>query len=104
MDRIMEPESFWKEYSKQLNEARNWDAYQNKADWTKAVMQVAKKTYTGIAKNTCEQPKLGTHKEYYRIDLIGYRREKENVDGNWWLDVAYEHENLNDWNSELCKL
>ena len=26
------------------------------------------------------------------------------MDGNWWLDVAYEHENDDTWWSELCKL
>ncbi len=104
MDRIMEPETFWQAYSARLNQARNWDAYQNDTTWTKVVMEIAKKAYMEIAKKTCEQPKLGTHKEYYRIDMIGYRQEEPGVDGNWWFDVAYEHENRDTWNEELCKL
>jgi len=61
----------------------------------------------GIAKETCECEKfnkLKTQMEYYKIDLIGYRRENQDVDCNWWLDVAYEHENRDTWNDELCKL
>ena len=98
MDRILEPESFWQEYSSQLNQARNWDAYQNSTKWTETVM--------GIADETCKKFKsdLETSKEYYRIDLIGYRREEPNVDCNWWLDIAYEHENDDTWHGELCKL
>ena len=58
-----------------------------------------------IAEKTCKEFKIKTSREYYRIDLIGYRREEPNVDCNWWLDVAYEHENeYNTWYNELCKL
>lgn len=96
MKRVVEPENFWQEYSASLNHAGNWDAYQNDTDWTKAVMCVADKT--------CKKFVLETSKEYYRIDLIGYRREEPNVDCNWWLDVAYEHENRDSWYGELCKL
>lgn len=96
MDRILEPESFWQKYSSELNHARNWDAYHNDTDWTKAVMCVADETCTKFG--------LETSREYYRVDLIGYRREKQNVDGNWWLDIAYEHENSDKWYEELCKL
>lgn len=92
----MEPESFWQVYSSELNHARNWDAYQNDTDWTKAVMCVADQT--------CKKLGLETSREYYMIDLIGWRREKPKEKCNWWLDVAYEHENLNTWNDELCKL
>jgi len=94
MDRILEPENFWQEYSSQLNQARNWDAYQNDTDWTKKVLCIAEKT--------CEKFGLETSKEYYKIDLIGYRQNKKS---NWWLDIAYEHENRYDrWREELCKL
>ncbi len=96
MKRVVEPESFWQVYSSELNRARNWDAYQNDTDWTKAVMCVAEET--------CKKFGLGTSREYYKIDLIGWRQEEPGVEHNWWLDVAYEHENRNDWNGELCKL
>ncbi len=93
----MEPENFWQEYSARLNQPGNWDAYRDDTDWTKKVLCIAKKT--------CEEKfKLKTSKEYYRVDLIGYRREEPNVDCNWWLDVAYEHENRDTWYGELCKL
>ncbi|MBA7684036.1 hypothetical protein ES703_92425 [subsurface metagenome] len=98
MDKILEPETFWQEYSSQLNQAGNWGAYQNNTDWTKAVIGIAKKTCE------CKKFKLKTQTEYYKIDLIGYRREEPNVDCNWWLDVAYEHENDDTWYGELCKL
>jgi hypothetical protein len=96
MHRILEPESFWQKYSSELNRSRNWDAYKNDTTWTTEVIR--------IAEETCKKFGLKTQKEYYKIDLIGYRREEPNVDRNWWLDVAYEHENRNDWDSELCKL
>ena len=31
-------------------------------------------------------------------------RDEPKEKGNWWLDVAYEHENRDTWWSELCKL
>lgn len=57
-----------------------------------------------VAKETCKKLGLETSKEYYRVDLVGYRREEPEVEGNWWLDVAYEHENADTWWGELCKL
>ena len=97
IERVVEPETFWQEYSSQLNQAGNWDAYQNNTNWTKAVMCVADET--------CKKFGLKTSREYYNIDLIGWRREKPNEKCNWWLDVAYEHENeYNTWYNELCKL
>lgn len=96
MDRIVEPESFWQVYSAKLNLARNWDAYKNNPTWTKVVRCAAEET--------CKEFGLKTQKEYYRIDLIGYRREKPDEECNWWLDVVYEHENKDTWYGELCKL
>jgi hypothetical protein len=95
MDKILEPEKFWQEYSSQLNQAGNWDVYQNNTEWTEKVL--------GIAEKTCEKFGLKTNREYYKIDLIGWRR-KENEKCNWWLDIAYEHENDDTWYGELCKL
>lgn len=98
MDRMLEPENFWQEYSARLNQAGNWDTYQNNTAWTEKVLCIAKKT--------CEEKfKLKTSKEYYRVDMIGWRQEERGVSGNWWLDVACEHENeYNTWYNELCKL
>ncbi|GAI86287.1 unnamed protein product, partial [marine sediment metagenome] len=45
-------------------------------------------------------------REYYRLDLAAYTEQKkkgENI-SNWWLNLAYEHENDRTWYSELCKL
>ena len=103
MKRVVEPETFWQEYSSQLNQAGNWAAYQNNTDWTEAVMGIDEKV--GIAEKTCKEKfKLKISKEYYRVDMIGWRREEPDVTDNWWLDVAYEHENDNTWYRELCKL
>ena len=96
MKRVVSVEGFWDVYSAKLNELGNWEAYQNDTRWTSVVMKVAKKT--------CKELELETSTEYYRVDLIGYRWEEPGVQGNWWLDVAYEHENKDTWWSELCKL
>lgn len=96
MDRIVEPESFWQEYSARLNQAGNWNAYQNSPTWTPEVMRVAEET--------CKEFGLKTSREDYRVDLIGWRREEPDVTDNWWLDIAYEHENDDTWYRELCKL
>jgi len=96
VDRILEPESFWQKYSSQLNKAENLDAYKNNSEWTTEVMLVAEET--------CKKFKIETSREYYRVDLIGWRREEPDVTDNWWLDIAYEHENDETWHSELCKL
>jgi len=96
MEKVVTAKKFWDVYSKKLNEEGNWEAYQNDQGWTPVVKEIAKKT--------CEELGIATLMEYYRIDLVGYRRDIPEVDGNWWLDVAYEHENRNTWWDELCKL
>ena len=97
MKRVVSPERFWDIYSEKLNEHGNWEAYQNDTSWTSVIVKE-------VAKETCEELDLKTSKEYYRVDLIGYRWEESKVKGNWWLDVAYEHENDDTWWEELCKL
>ena len=96
MEKVVSAKGFWDVYSAKLNEQGNWKAYQNDTRWTSVVMEVAEET--------CKELGLEPSKEYYRVDLIGYRWEKPEVKGNWWLDVAYEHENKDTWWSELCKL
>jgi len=99
MKRLVEPESFWKEYSAKLNQKGTQEAYKDNTEWTEKVLCIAEKT--------CKKFnfKIETSREYYRVDLIGWRREKTNEKRNWWLDVAYEHENkYNTWDDELCKL
>jgi hypothetical protein len=96
MKRVVSAEGFWEVYSAKLSEQGNWEAYKNDTSWTRVVMKVAKET--------CEKLGLEPSKEYYKVDLIGYRWGEPEVEGNWWLDVAYEHENKDTWWSELCKL
>ena len=57
-----------------------------------------------IACQTCTELGFETSYEDYRVDIIGYRRDEPERYGNWWLDVAYEHENRYTWWDELCKL
>lgn len=96
MEKVVTAKGFWDVYSKKLNAEGNWEAYQNDGNWTPVV--------TEIACQTCKDLGLETLLEYYKVDVIGYRRDKPEKDGNWWLDVAYEHENRNTWWEELCKL
>ena len=97
MKRIVSAERFWEVYSVKLNEHGNLVDYKNDASWTSIIIKK-------VAKETCKELGFESSTEYYRVDLIGYRWDKPKVEGNWWLDVAYEHENKDTWWSELCKL
>jgi len=46
---------------------------------------------------------LESSKEYYNVDVIGYT-ENPKEKHNWKLHVAFEHENTDGWDTELCKL
>ena len=96
MERVLSAKRFWDVYSAKLNERGNWEDYKDNTRWTTAVIDVAMET--------CKKLGIEASKEDYRVDLIGYRREKPEEKGNWWLDVAYEHENDDTWWGELCKL
>lgn len=98
MEKVITAKKFWDIYSSELNKNTKgkWDAYHNDTSWTSVIKQ--------IAINTCRELKLQPSTEYYRVDVIGYRWEEPQIKGNWWLDVAYEHENSDNWWDELCKL
>lgn len=96
MEKVVTAKGFWDVYSKKLNEEGNWEAYQHDQTWTPVVIN--------IACQTCKELGVETSLEYYRVDLVGYRRDIPEEDRNWWLDVAYEHENRDTWWEELCKL
>ena len=87
------PMKFWNLYSAELSRCQNWEIYMNDTEWTKFA--------TKAAKNVCKELGLNFQKEYFRIDLIGY---KEYSKHNWHLKIAFEHENGRSWEDELCKL
>ncbi|MBN1436778.1 MAG: hypothetical protein JW936_06865 [Sedimentisphaerales bacterium] len=104
---IVNAVSFWKEYAAQLNEGGDWEAYKKCETWTEPVKVMAEKTCKKLTDFIAEKDSdkiEETQREYFRIDVIGFRQEEPGKDNNWWLDIAYEHENSDDWDSELCKL
>ncbi len=97
------PEDFWTLYSARLLAEGQvtgcHQRYKHHPDWTPVAMK--------IAKDVCEKPKskggfgLKVQAEYMNIDLIAYERDGSN---NWCMKVAFEHENMDNWDDELCKL
>jgi hypothetical protein len=89
---------FWSHYREVLREALSkpgaWENYKRDLTWTPIAI--------GAAEKVCKE-RLGlvTEKEYYRVDLIGYDTRGT---GDWFLRVAYEHENRDSWPTEFCKL
>jgi len=97
------PENFLEKYLKRLKDTANektYIAYQNNKEWTKVAIEIAEKV---VKQDLGLQP----HREFYKVDLIGYRSEEHTENEseyNWELNVAYEHENDDTWDGELCKL
>jgi hypothetical protein len=89
------PEDFWRLYKQELRTRGDWIAYQGDRPWT------AIATAAGIA--ACRQLGLQTGKEYFRLDVIGYRHRGDDP-YNWDLDIAFEAENAANWKDEVCKL
>ena len=106
------PERFWELYAEKLNEAgkalETYKAYQNDTTWTKVVLPIAK----DVIANVVNVPNFEVDSEGFRIDLIGYatkwpeeiKKKKEERQHDWELKVAYEHENSDEWDYELCNL
>ncbi len=105
----MEAQRFWNIYSKKLqNYADNnpqeiYKAYQGIGSWTHKIMPMAKSAIEEFLNSNNVENTLDVHvdSEYFRIDLIGYIKNKKS---DWELKVAYEHENSDTWGSEFCKL
>ncbi len=99
------PQSFWAVFRDKLGTVLPLDvgfnggrleAYSNNGVWTKVALHAARQA--------CRECGLLTQKEYLRIDLIGYDRREDQSCPNWDLRVAFEHENSDDWDDEICKL
>jgi len=109
-------ERFWELYADKLNEqgkrAETHEAYQDNTKWTETIMEAAKGVIYDMLINLPNdgQPKVDS--EYFNIDLIGYttrweeekKKKKPERQHDWKLKVAYEHENSDEWDDELCKL
>lgn len=95
MDEIT-AEVFWDFYARRLEmlNKKAFEDYHQDSSWTPIIMQIVK----DVLKSDLS---LGISKEYMRIDAIGYKKLSRN---NWRLKIAYEHENSDDWDDELCKL
>jgi hypothetical protein len=102
-DPLISPEKFWHLYSKRLNEAGQQDnliygAYQGIGVWTPVIIKIAEQVLS-------QDFPLRTQREYLRVDLIGDKQDPgENNNNKWSIKVAYEHENDDNWDKELCKL
>ncbi|MEN6384180.1 MAG: hypothetical protein ABFD79_03180 [Phycisphaerales bacterium] len=97
----LEPEIFWKLYSKEiinvLQKEENQKAYTSSKEWTSQIKKITEKIIT-------EDYKIHTQREFYNIDIIGYVTNTTKQQYDWELKIAYEHENDKSWNGEICKL
>jgi len=105
------PERFWELYADKLDEAgkdpKTHEDYQDRTKWTRRVMDIAQEV---LVEEGCLR--LKASREYFNIDLIGYttkwseekQKNREKQQHDWELKVAYEHENSDKWDDELCKL
>lgn len=101
-----EPVLFWSVYKEILRARDSWDKYASNTLWTKVTVDAADEACKQIGNQA--DSTFYTSREYFKIDLIAYAR-RENQNGrfkghNWDLKVAFEHENKDDWEDELCKL
>jgi len=117
---LLTPQKFWEVYSKKINEAAQkdksgfYEKYKNNPEWTKEIIEIAKQTIGQLlsGQEVKGESELRIDPEYFNVDLIGYitqwpenkRKEKLEKQHVWNLKVAYEHENLENWSYELCKL
>ena len=97
---------FFEEFSKNVTEETiSIDTYKKGANFTPIV--------TNIIKEIIKKMKLTPSKEYFRIDVTGWKDRKGDITGDdkglnhhlWDLKIAVEHENKrDDWTDELIKL
>lgn len=93
---FVEPITFWEAYRDQLRALGSWAAYQTSSGWTKIA--------TEAAIEACRAFGLAVDREYLRLDVMGYHQTRPGTWYDWHLRVAFEHENGDNWNDELCKL
>ena len=110
-DNYLTPQNFWNLYSKKLNNASNSEIF----NWYKCSEVGNKTKYTNfiinniacdVIKNISPDAYWKVGKEYFNIDVLGYLSYYNEVikKEHWILKLAYEHENENSWDDELCKL
>ncbi|MCH7849924.1 MAG: hypothetical protein IIB53_16370 [Planctomycetes bacterium] len=93
---FVEPITFWEAYRDQLRALGSWAAYQTSSEWTKIA--------TEAAIEACREFGLAADREYLRLDVMGYHQTRPGTWYDWHLRIAFEHENGDNWNDELCKL
>ena len=107
------PRTFWRHYAETLKERGNpgaYEAYKGSSSWTKEILPVAECTLArmGFIERAAGLSSPQYQREYFKIDLIGYTTSLRTGDTDkqydWELKIAYEHENQDDWDGELCKL
>lgn len=109
------PVRFWELYSEKLKEAgkrpKTYKAYQHSPKWTEVVLPIAEEVIRYMLNDVPEHGDFKVDSEYFKIDLIGYTTKWSEVkekgkkrQHDWKLKIAYEHENSNKWDDELCKL
>jgi len=98
---LLEPKSFWEIYSQRIVTALQKEefqkAYKSSTERTFKMKEITEKIIV-------EDYKLHSQREYYNIDIIGYTTKSYKKTYDWELKIAYEHENDETWNGELCKL
>ncbi len=95
---VITPQDFWKLYSRKLSDVgqspTTYNLYQGTGEWTPFIIEKTKEILT-------QDLNLQTQQEYLRVDLIGYDKYDSH---KWSIKIAYEHENTDDWDDEICKL
>jgi hypothetical protein len=83
MSTVITPEEFLKEYMQELRKEHEteWNDATRRTDFTKAA-----------AETVIENHGLIPSREYFRVDVIGHEKVGD-MDCNWMLRVAFEHEN-----------
>jgi len=89
------PLRFWEKYREELRKKASSEAYQSSPGWTQVAIPAATKA--------CEALELEVYREYFLLDVGGYKSHRDGKRFGWRLHVALEHENAN-WRVELCKL
>lgn len=92
----LNPENFWRLYKREIHENGSWDAYQYGRAWT----EIAVSAGSAVCEKSFD---LETQREYFRLDLIGWDGPRGSH-YDWDLQVAFEAENTQKWEDELCKL
>lgn len=86
------PENFWSLFKDEIKEIGSWRAYQSDALWTPIAL--------AAGESACRRFGFQTGREYFRLDVCAWTGSDYDYD----LRVAFENENAETWEDELCKL